>query len=62
MAIGHLCEKCDTIPSEIREELLFLRDQKTKTTAGRKYWSDAASALEVNAIEGRGLAFHPNLR
>jgi hypothetical protein len=56
----HLCEKCDVVPSEIRQELIFLKHQKITNKGGRKYWINTASEeLGVYEIEGGGLRFLP---
>jgi hypothetical protein len=32
MTVGHLCQYCTSIPNEVREKLLFLKDQKSSGT------------------------------
>jgi hypothetical protein len=60
MSSVHLRDKCDLVPTKIRQKLLFLKEQKTTNTGGRKYWvNHAASGLGVCSIEGQGMRFLP---
>lgn len=56
MASGHLCEYCQHIPSDLRSQLVRLRDRKSSAGGGKKYWADAISVLGVFE-DGTGLRF-----
>ncbi|KAG7357835.1 hypothetical protein IV203_014422 [Nitzschia inconspicua] len=47
MTVGHLIQHCPNIPDEIRERLIFLKDQKSSDGGGKMYWSDGVRALGV---------------
>ena len=62
MANVHLCETCEHIPSDIREQLIKLREQKMPALVGRKYWGDGARAKGVEETEEHGLRFFKAVR
>jgi hypothetical protein len=61
MASGHLCNHCEHIPHNIRQELLVLRERKSSAGGGKKYWGDGVHVLGV--YEGEtGLRFRKEER
>ena len=57
MTVGHLCKHCTMIPKEIRERLLFLKDQKSSDGGGKRYWANCVRSLGVIETPFDGLAF-----
>jgi hypothetical protein len=47
MASSHLCEHCQHVPTDIRAELVKLRDRKSSAGGGKKYWADGVRVLGV---------------
>ena len=45
------------IPPEIRERLLFLKNQKSSDGGGKRYWADGVRALGVVETRNEGLKF-----
>lgn len=58
LANVHLCEQCQHIPQEIKEELQRLRGDKTTALVGKKYWADGARIRGVYESED-GMRFEP---
>lgn len=53
IANTHLTQKCNTISSELRKELLQLQAKKSAPGGGKKYWVEAAEQKGVyNAADG----------
>ena len=50
MASSHLCNHCQLIPDNLRQELVILRDRKSLAGGGKQYWADGVAALGV--VEG----------
>ena len=59
MTVGHLCLHCDFVPSDIREKLQILKDQKSSDGGGKRYWADGVRSLGVFETPKDGLAFAP---
>lgn len=59
MASIHLCEHCQSIPQNLREELLHLRNSKV-SGGGKAQWSEKAKALGVYEDE-HGLRFEKQI-
>jgi hypothetical protein len=57
LTVGHLCKHCTAIPDEIRQKLLFLKDQKSSDGGGKRYWADGVRSLGVIETPKDGLAF-----
>ena len=57
MTVGHLCKHCTMIPNEIRERLLFLKDQKSSDGGGKRYWANGVRSLGVVETPSGGLSF-----
>jgi hypothetical protein len=45
------------IPPEIRERLLFLKDQKSSDGGGKRYWANGVRSLGVIETPADGLTF-----
>jgi hypothetical protein len=59
MATGHLCKRCNHIPSDLREEMVRLKECKSSAGGGKTYWGDGVRSLGV--IEAAtGLRFLPS--
>lgn len=57
MTVGHLCKHCTMIPEEIRQRLLFLKDQKSSDGGGKRYWANCVRSLGVIETPFDGLSF-----
>ncbi len=57
MTVGHLCKHCTMIPEEVREKLVFLKDQKSSDGGGKRYWADRVRSLGVIETPKDGLIF-----
>jgi len=57
MTVGHLCKHCTMIPDDIREQLLFLKDQKSSDGGGKRYWANGVRSLDVIETPCDGLSF-----
>ena len=57
MTVGHLCKHCTMIPDEIRQRLLFLKDQKSSDGGGKRYWANAVRSMGVIETRSDGLTF-----
>eukprot|EP00535_Pseudo-nitzschia_heimii_P009994 CAMPEP_0197178624 /NCGR_PEP_ID=MMETSP1423-20130617/3849_1 /TAXON_ID=476441 /ORGANISM="Pseudo-nitzschia heimii, Strain UNC1101" /LENGTH=334 /DNA_ID=CAMNT_0042628401 /DNA_START=321 /DNA_END=1325 /DNA_ORIENTATION=+ len=57
MTVGHICKHCTMIPQEIRERLLFLKDQKSSDGGGKRYWANCVRSLGVIETPHDGLTF-----
>ena len=63
LAIGHLAQKCDMVPEDIRKDLIELKKTKSSGAGGgRKYWSNGASVNGVYETIDRILRFRPRSR
>mmetsp|Transcript_20621 Transcript_20621/g.58661 ORF Transcript_20621/g.58661 Transcript_20621/m.58661 type:complete len:558 (+) Transcript_20621:373-2046(+) len=51
---NHLLKGCSAIPDEVRQELLRLRAEKSRASAGKVYWKNAALHMGVYEDESRG--------
>ena len=60
MATGHLCQYCEDVPKELREELLSLKEQKSTGGGGKEYWANGVRALGVLEAPD-GLRFAPTM-
>lgn len=58
MATGHLCKRCPHVPSELREELVRLKECKSSAGGGKTYWGDGVRSLGVFEAPN-GLRFLP---
>jgi hypothetical protein len=58
MATGHLCKRCNHIPSDLREELVRLKECKSSAGGGKTYWGDGVRSLGVFEAP-TGLRFLP---
>eukprot|EP00980_Cylindrotheca_fusiformis_P010675 scaffold2381_cov128-Cylindrotheca_fusiformis.AAC.16 len=57
LTVGHLCKHCASIPDELRQKLIFLKDQKSSDGGGKRYWADAVRLLGVIETPKDGLVF-----
>jgi len=57
MTVGHLIKHCPVIPEDIRERLIFLKNQKTSNGGGKRYWANGVRMLGVIETPNDGLAF-----
>ena len=57
MTVGHLCKHCTMIPEDIRERLVFLKDQKSSDGGGKRYWANGVRSLGVIETSADGLSF-----
>jgi hypothetical protein len=62
MAAGHLCQKCEHVPEDVRQNLLYLKEKKSSAGGGRRYWSDGAKVLGIYEVQHQGLRFLPQLK
>lgn len=58
MATGHLCKRCSHVPSELRIELVRLKECKSSAGGGKSYWGDGVRSLGVFEAP-TGLRFLP---
>jgi hypothetical protein len=56
MTSTHLCIHCKHVPTETREQLVRLRDQRSTVGGGKAYWADATKKLGIVETQ-RGLRF-----
>jgi hypothetical protein len=47
MAVGHLCEHCQHVPDDVRDQLQKLRERKSSAGGGKKYWAEGVRVLGV---------------
>mmetsp|Transcript_6277 Transcript_6277/g.8874 ORF Transcript_6277/g.8874 Transcript_6277/m.8874 type:complete len:377 (-) Transcript_6277:160-1290(-) len=57
LATSHLCEHCNKIPPELKNDLRILRERKSPAGGGKQYWGDGARALGVRESEQGYLCF-----
>jgi hypothetical protein len=57
LATSHLCEHCNKIPNELKNDLRLLRERKSPAGGGKQYWGDGARALGVRENEEGYLCF-----
>jgi len=57
LASSHLCTHCDSIPDDIRKQLLALKERKSSAGGGKDYWSDSASILGIAEDPKLGLFY-----
>ena len=57
MVVGHLLKYCNAIPNEIRQKLLYLKEQRSSDGGGKKYWADGIRSLGVVETPRDGLTF-----
>ena len=57
MTVGHLIHHCSMVPSDIRDMLQSLKDEKSRDGGGIRYWTEGVSSLNVYETEAAGLAF-----
>jgi hypothetical protein len=49
------------IPPEVREKLLFLKEQKSVDGGGKRYWAEGVSSLGVIETPKDGLLFQTTI-
>jgi hypothetical protein len=47
MTVGHFFKHCTMIPDEIREKLIFLKNQKTSDSGGKRCWAEGVRSFGV---------------
>jgi hypothetical protein len=57
MTVGHLSKRCSMIPEEVRDRLLYLKDQKSSDGGGKRYWANSVRSLGVVETPRDGLSF-----
>jgi hypothetical protein len=57
MTVGHLSKRCSMIPEEVRDRLLYLKDQKSSDGGGKRYWANSVRSLGVVETPRDGLTF-----
>lgn len=55
MAACHLCSLCKHVPTQVRNEIIRLREKKSSAGHGKQYWADGLKALGVIEDEERGI-------
>ena len=61
VATGHLCQCCEHVPKEVRNELISLKEQKSTGGGGKECWANGVRALGVLEAAD-GLHFAPAMR
>jgi hypothetical protein len=56
MTSTHLCTHCKEVPTETRDQLVRLRDQRSTVGGGKSYWAEATKILGIVETQ-RGLRF-----
>eukprot|EP00547_Thalassionema_nitzschioides_P004995 CAMPEP_0194204462 /NCGR_PEP_ID=MMETSP0156-20130528/3977_1 /TAXON_ID=33649 /ORGANISM="Thalassionema nitzschioides, Strain L26-B" /LENGTH=687 /DNA_ID=CAMNT_0038930485 /DNA_START=53 /DNA_END=2116 /DNA_ORIENTATION=+ len=51
MASSHLCESCQCIDNQLKQELKTLRERRDTASGGKQYWADGARALGLVEAE-----------
>jgi hypothetical protein len=45
MASSHLCESCQAIPINLKNDIKKLRERRDTASGGKQYWADGARAM-----------------
>lgn len=53
MTKAHLCERCCTVPTEIRRRLIDLRKDCRRAKGGKDYWASSIRRLGIYLSAGR---------
>jgi hypothetical protein len=51
MASSHLCESCQCMPPNLKNDLRILRERRDTASGGKQYWADAARAMGLEETE-----------
>lgn len=55
MASTHLCESCQCIPPNLKNDLRLLRERRNTAGGGKQYWAEAARAMGIQETGEGGL-------
>lgn len=61
MALSHFSTYCESMDESLRQNLIYLRENKSSTGGGKSAWAERAGALCIFEDE-RGLRFFPRLQ
>ncbi|MGK3750444.1 MAG: hypothetical protein ACI8RD_002743 [Bacillariaceae sp.] len=53
MTKGHLCERCCTVPTEVKESLNGLRKDNRRAKGGKAYWASSLRRLGIYLSEDK---------
>ena len=51
MTKAHLCERCCTVPAEVKESLNGLRKENRRAKGGKAYWASSLRRLGIYLSE-----------